>query len=311
MARGVPPLNPLRVFEVVARTGNLTAAGAELDITQSAVSRQIGVLESHLGVQLFRRERYGVSLTPAGRSYAAEISPAFERIVQATDKLVKKTSHGAVRIRTYTTVAAKWLIPLLGGFRERHPHIEVRISNAVADVDFDRDLVDLAIQFGDGRWPEVRCDLLFPDQIEPVCAPAYLSRHAPNPRYPESLLRQRLLVSRYRKADWDDWLQASALAHEARGAETMTFTSTFLAWQAAVDGLGIAMGQTAMLSHEFSSGALVRPFDRPMSRQRAYYLVQPRLQRPPQKVTLFREWLLSVTAPTREQPLALRRPGEE
>ena len=296
MARRIPPLNPLRVFEVVARTENLTLAAHELHVSQSAVSRQIGVLESYLGVELFRRERHGVLLTRAGRSYAEQIVPAFERIAQATDAIIKGTSEGALRVRTYTTFAAKWLIPRLGEFHKLHPTIEIQISNAVPDVDFDRDPVDLAIQFGDGKWPRVQTDLLFHDQVEPVCSPHYLEQHAPNANHPESLLRQRLLVSHYRRSDWDDWLQASNLTNLAKDAEQMSFSSSVLTWQAAVDGLGVAIGQNALLAFEFNAGLLVRPFACPVRSSKAYYLLRPKLQRDSLKVTMFRDWLLASSA---------------
>lgn len=296
MARRIPPLNPLRVFEVVARTENLTMAAHELHVTQSAVSRQIGVLETYLGVELFRRERHGVALTRAGHSYAEQVVPAFKSIADATESLIKGTRQGALRVRTYTTFAAKWLIPRLGEFRQLHPHIEVRISNAVPDVDFDRDPADVAVQFGDGNWPRVQTDLLFFDQIEPVCSPQYLALHAPNPKYPESLLRQRLLISHYRRSDWEDWLSATHMTALSRDAEQMTFSSSVLTWQAAIEGLGMAIGQNALLAHEFSAGQLVRPYERPIHSNKAYYLVRPKLQRESRKVSVFRDWLLATCA---------------
>lgn len=303
MSRRIPPLNPLRVFEVAARTQNLTLAAEELHVTQSAASRQIVVLESYLGVQLFRRERHGVTLTRAGARYAAQVLPAFEMIAEATKDLTKGTSQGPLRVRTYTTFAAKWLIPRLAEFRALHPSIEVRISNDVPDVDFDRDPVDVAIQFGDGQWKGVQTDLMFHDEIEPVCSPRFLTTHAPETKYPHSLLRQRLLVSRYRRSDWDEWLRASDLVDEAAQAERMDFGSTLLSWQAAADGLGTAIGQTELLSGEFASGHLVRPFAKPLLSSRAYYLVRPQAQRETHKVSVFRDWLLSVCASvlTRQQ----------
>lgn len=310
MVRRIPPLNPLHVFEVVARTENLTAAAQQLHVTQSAVSRQIGVLESYLGVQLFRRERHGVSLTRVGQGYADQILPAFEAIADATDALTQSSRQGALRVRTYTTFAAKWLIPKLGEFRAQHPNIEVRISSGVPDVDFDRDPVDVAIQFGNGRWPHVQTDLLFRDEIEPVCSPSFLARHAPNPRYPESLLRQRLLVSHYRRTDWDVWLQAMDLGEPAQQSEHMTFGSTILCWQAAVESLGMAIGQNALLAAEFSSGQLVRPFDKPLLREPAYYLVRPQRQRETRKVQVFRDWLLQASEPMRRRQAEAREvPG--
>lgn len=298
MARRIPPLNPLRVFETVARTENLTGAAHELHVTQSAVSRQIAVLESYLGVELLRRQRHGVSLTRVGRAYADQIVPAFATIASATEDLFKDTNQGALRLRTYTTFAAKWLIPRLPDFHTRHPGIEVRISTAVPDVDFDRDPVDMAIQLGDGRWPNVQADLLFPDQIEPVCSPRFLAQHAPDRQHPESLLRQRLLVAHYRRNDWDDWLAASGLKEMSADSGRMSFNSTVLTLQAAVHGLGIAIGQTRLLASEFDSGLLLRPFAqtrwKPLRFERAYYLLRPQHQRETRKTRAFREWLLQA-----------------
>lgn len=296
MARRIPPLNPLRVFEVVARTQNLTTAAQELHVTQSAVSRQIGTLESYLGVELFKRERHGVVLTRVGQSFASEIVPAFDSIANATERLVKGTSQGALRVRTYTTFAAKWLIPRLPDFKRLHPNIDVRITTAVPDVDFARDPVDVAIQYGDGRWPRTQTDLLFLDEIEPVCSPGFLAEHAADPRHPEQVLGQRLLVSHYRRTDWDDWLSATGLAACAEAAERMSFSSSVLTWQAAKDGLGIAMGQTALLRPELESGQLVCPLGRPLQRDKGHYLVRPEVQRASKKVTAFREWLLESAA---------------
>lgn len=293
MARRIPPLNPLRVFEVVARTLNLTAAARELNVTQSAVSRQIGTLESYLGVELFRRERHGVVLTRVGQTYAEQILPAFDAIALATDRLTKATGHGSLRVRTYTTFAAKWLIPRLPAFKQAHPGIDVRIVTAVPDVDFDRDGVDLAIQFGNGQWSRAEADLLFIDEIEPVCTPAYLKQHG-GIRQRQKLLAGPLLVSQFRRGDWDDWLGAQGLADNAAGGERMYFSSSVLTWQAAMDGLGMAIGQRALLAQELKSGQLVRPFALPLQRDSGHYLVRPSVQRESRKVTVFRDWILQA-----------------
>lgn len=300
MARRIPPLNPLRVFEVVARTQNLTAAARELHVSQSAVSRQIGVLETYLGFELFRRERHGVVPTRIGSSYAEQIVPAFDAIATATEKLTKSTSQGSLRVRTYTTFVAKWLIPRLPDFNLKYPDIEVRISNAVPDVDFDRDAVDVAIQFGEGNWPRVHTDLLFHDEIEPVCSPAYLKRVV-RKQSPETLLQKRLLVSQYRRSDWEDWLHANDFRDQTANAERMSFSSSILTWQAALDGLGVAIGQTALLLPELESGQLVRPFNRPLRRSKSHYLVRPKVQRESRKVIAFRDWLLECAAQTDQQ----------
>lgn len=293
--RKIPPLNPLRVFEVVARTQNLTQAAAELNVTQSAVSRQLAALETYLGIELVKRERYGVTLTRAGKAYAEALIPAFAAIAEATAKLTSGRSQNLLRVKTYTTFAAKWLIPRLEDFHRLHPEVKVRITNAVPDVDFDKDAVDVAIQFGEGKWPGVETDLLFFDEIEPVCSPAFLKKYAPNPRFPSSLLRQCQLISRYRRNDFRDWLAHTGLAEEAQAADEMTFSTSVLTWQAAVDGLGLAIGQNALLRKEFEAGDLVRPFKQPFRTGKGYYLLRPRLQRESRKVTVFRDWLLAST----------------
>jgi LysR family glycine cleavage system transcriptional activator len=298
MVRRIPPLNPLRVFETVARTENLTVAAQELHVTQSAVSRQIAVLESYLGVELLRRQRHGVSLTRTGRVYADQIVPAFSAIASATQDLFKDSNHGALRLRTYTTFAAKWLIPRLPDFYKRHPGIEVLISTAVPDVDFDRDPVDMSIQFGNGNWPHIQADLLFPDQLEPVCSPHFLAQHAPDRQHPESLLRQCLLVSKYRREDWEDWLVSTGLKEMCGENVRMSFNSSVLTLQAALHGLGIAMGQPRLLEAELETGLLVRPFAqsrwKPLRLDRAYYLLCPQHQRETSKTTAFRDWLLTT-----------------
>lgn len=300
MSRHLPPLNPLSVFEVVARTRNLTAAASELHVTQSAVSQQIAVLENYLGAELFTRERHGVALTPKGKIYAEQIVPAFEAISAATSALMATSMQGALRIRTYTTFAGKWLVPRLHDFKRRYPDIEVKISTATPEVDFNRDAVDVAIQFGDGDWPSFQADLLFLDEIEPVCSPKYLKEVGFDPAHPERLLQHRLLESHYRRTDWSDWLSGTGLSEWAMSAERMTFNTSLLTWQAAVDGLGIAMGQNALLTLELDAGQLVRPFNRPVQRNKGHFLVRPKVQRESRKVMVFRDWLLESVRPVQE-----------
>jgi len=292
----LPPLNPLKVFHVVARTRNLTRAAQELNISQSAVSKQLQVLESYLGIELFRRERHGIVLTQAGLRYADEISPAIEAIAGATTEIMRSGSDRKLRIQTYTTFAAKWLIPRLACFNQRHPDISVVITNSVNDVDFDRDMVDLAIQMGNGAWPGKEVDFLFEDVIEPVCSPEFFQRHAPEAQYPQALLRTRLLISHYRPKDWSTWGRLCRYEQELEHTESMRFSSSVLTWQAAMDGLGIAIGQTALLVDDLQSRKLVSPFELPVRTGASYYLVRPQLQRQSSKVTAFRDWMLEQIA---------------
>jgi LysR family glycine cleavage system transcriptional activator len=290
----MPPLNALRVFAVAARTSNLSAAAQQLHVSQSAVTRHIATLESFLGESLFVRQRHGVSLTPSGRVYARAVLPSLDRIARATETMLGRSEPTTLAVLAYTTFSAKWLIPRLPDFLARHPGFELKIVNSGVDVDFARDPVDVAIQFGEGRWSGVRADRLLADELEPVCSPVWLEGAAGSGALPQALLTRRLLVSEPRNTDWPEWLAFTGQARAAAKAERMSFSSYVLAWQAAVDGLGLAIGYTRLLSAELGSGRLVRPFSMPLRRRKAYWLVRPGRGREPKKTAMFREWLLET-----------------
>lgn len=288
----MPPLNPLKVFEVVARASNLTAAAHELRVSQSAVSRQIVVLEEYLGVQLFTRERVGVRLTEVGEAYARRIRPALEEISMATKFITQKYADNIIRLRTYTTLTARWLIPRLPRFKEQYPDVEVMITNSTAPLDFGTEQCDLAIVLGDGNWRDAEATLLLEDVIEPVCSPAFLEASQRGVPLAEILRSKPLLVSKYRKNDWPTWLQHAGMSELFDRAEKMIFSSSILTWQAAMDGLGIAIGQQYMLDADIKARRLVRPFANPLRTGKGHYLVSPSLQRYSNKVSAFKDWLV-------------------
>lgn len=302
MGRRIPPLNALHTFEVVARTGSLTAAAAQLHVTQSAVSRQVAALEQYFGVALFTRERLGVVLTPAGQRYAEQIVPAFESIASATQVLRQRPDSEVLRVGTYSTLAAKWLIPKLPQFLAQHPGKDVRIHRLVPCVNFERDPVDVAIQLADEAVQQqagMRADRLFPELLEPVCSPAFLARHAGDADHARglpALLSQRLLVSKYHPRDWQEWLAGSGLQAAAEQAERMEFNASMLTWQAAVHGLGLALGQAHLLEEELDAGQLVRPFGRAVQTARSYWLLRPRKPGRHVLAKVFRQWLLERAA---------------
>ena len=198
MSVSLPPLNPLRTFDVAARHSSFSGAANELSVTQAAVSRQIGLLEHVLNVRLFHREKAGVRLTSAGLRFHQEVAPAFALIASATARLTAEQKGEPLRLRVYTTFAAKWLIPRLQSFHAAYPHIQIKISNAVAPVDFEIEELDLAIQFGAGSWPGTESEKLFDDVLQPVCSPSLAAKL----RKPDDLKRFQLLHSHYRRADW-------------------------------------------------------------------------------------------------------------
>jgi LysR family glycine cleavage system transcriptional activator len=284
----IPPLNPLRVFEVAARLESFTAAAAELGVTQSAVSRQIATLEGSLRTQLFSRERHGVLLTKQGRIYRDGISPAFAMISAASSALTNPQAE-PLRLRIYTTFAAKWLIKRLPKFQKTHPAINVQLSASVDNVNFAHDDIDLAIQFGRGDWRSAEKRLLIRDVIQPVCSPRLLRRH-PELQSIQGLRRQHLLHSHYRRKDWADWLAAADRA-DLLAAGTL-YPNSMLAYEAAMEGLGVAMGQMFLLRDDIAAGALVPLFDRPLTRPLAYYALWRKGAVQNRKAAKFLKWLM-------------------
>ncbi|MGP4689241.1 transcriptional regulator GcvA [Agrobacterium pusense] len=287
---GMPPLNPLYVFEVAARHGGFGKAAQELNVTQSAVSRQISVLESYLGVRLFHRERTGSKLTEAGEEFAAEIAEPFAKLAAASHRLVERKPNSPLKLRAYATFASRWLIPRLSNFHKRYPKIQITVSNTVKPVDFSRETVEIAIQVGNGNWPGMNAIHLFDDVIQPVASPALLKRTPLNT--PADLLKHARLHSYYRRRDWADWFAAAGVdLPDDRGT---VFESSNLTYQAAIEGLGVAIGQKALLGEELASGKLVALFDS-VKRPLAYYLVWPMDRPESRKLQSFRDWLLEET----------------
>jgi LysR family glycine cleavage system transcriptional activator len=287
MSRRIPPLNPLHVFEVAARSGGFSRAASELNVTQSAVSRQIAVLESYLGVRLFHRERQGASLTEAGAAYAAEIQEPFTKIAAATAKLIDQKATETLHVRAYATFAAKWLIRRLPDFHARYPRINIRLSNTVKPIDFSRETVDVGIQLGLGNWPGTHSVQLLPDVIQPICSPALAATIWDDVA---KLRSSPLLHSYYRRRDWSDWLQARGIddVDDGRG---MVFESSVLTYQAAAEGLGVAMGQVSLLDEEIGSGRLVALFGPPVTRELGYHAVWPAGRPLTRRIELFLAWL--------------------
>ncbi|MBO9513882.1 MAG: LysR family transcriptional regulator [Variovorax sp.] len=289
----LPPLNPLHVFSVVARCSNLVKAAEELGVTQSAVSRQISGLEQHFGCKLFRRTRYGLDLLPVAEVFAQKVTAAFDAIGSAAHGLQVALSHAeqTITIKTYTSLAASWLIPRLPDFCKRHPNIKIVIKTGAKSIDFGKNEGDLSIQILNRQTKDAHATLLYQDVIEPVCSPEFLRRHAPNPKYPSSLLRQTVIASEYRQFEWETWNEHSGFGDDYAPASVMNFGNALLGWDAAARGIGIAMGQTKLLADKIASGQLVTPFDAPVNTQKSYFVVLPK-DNVKEGAVLFREWLL-------------------
>ena len=300
MSARLPSLNGLRAFEAAARHMSFTLAASELNVTQTAISHQIRRLEEELGIRLFIRQNRSLSLTPQAKEYLPGIRAAFNDLRLATDRLLRKDDDNVLTVSTLASLAAKWLLPRISDFQEKHPGIDVRITTSTALVDFKRDGVDAAIRYGRGQWRGLRADWLLADKMFPVCNPALLRGKKPL-RKPEDLADHVLLHSSSGyDDDWRLWLTAAGLPTDLSKQPGVTFDLIFMTIQAAIDGLGVAMGRTSYVQHDITKGHLVVPFEIQLPVDAGFYLVSPEARADSPKLSAFRKWLMEAVRATPE-----------
>ncbi|MBR0949249.1 transcriptional regulator GcvA [Bradyrhizobium canariense] len=295
MTARLPSLNGLRAFEAAARHLSFTLAAAELNVTQTAISHQIRRLEEELGIRLFVRQNRALALTPEARDYLPGVRAAFNDLRLATDRLLRKDDDKVLTVSTLASLAAKWLLPRLTDFQEHHPGIDVRITTSTSLVDFQRDNVDAAIRYGRGQWPGLRADWLMADELFPVCSPSLLRGDKPL-RCPEDLKSHMLLhTSNANSDDWRLWLTAAGQPADIARQPGITFDMIFMTIQAAIDGIGVAMGRTSYVQDDIAKGRLVVPFKIALPADAGFYLVAPEGRREAPKLTAFRDWMIAAT----------------
>jgi LysR family transcriptional regulator, glycine cleavage system transcriptional activator len=289
----LPSLKALRTFEAAARHLSFTRAADELGVTQTAVSHQIKTLEARLNTLLFHRSNNSLVLTPKGEEYFQSLYQAFELVSRATERLLHNPAKDTITVGVMATFAVRWLIPRLSIFKKRHPDIEiaVRLLPNVGTSDFARDRLDFIIRAGSG-WPEYDCLKLVPITIVPVCSPNLLHASVPL-RTPADLANHTLLrVSSAAVDEWRLWFQSVGVS-QIESDRGPIFDSYTLAWQAASEGLGVAMGRMPLVAGDLEAGRLVRPFSREVVTGRAWYLLMQKGGAENRKLAAFRDWMLA------------------
>lgn len=288
MDRHLPPLNPLRMFEAAARLGSLTLAARELGVSQVAVSRQVRVLEQYLNVALFERSHRAIRLTHAGQALLDGTGHAFDEISASIGRVSLRGRQDVLRIQSYTTFSQRWLIPRLPIFHRDYPGIEIRLTSSTGPVDFTSGHIDAAIRSGRGENDSVSADLLATIELLPVCTSGL--RDTVQLREPDDLRRCTLLYSLVRENDWAAWLSANCRA-DLQPAHGIKFESSALAYEAALQGLGVAMGIRVLVEQNLREGALVAPFPHSHVLTDAYYLLRPKHRSQSLALQRFHAWI--------------------
>ncbi|MEO6852974.1 MAG: LysR substrate-binding domain-containing protein [Rhodoferax sp.] len=297
--RRLPPLNMLRAFEAAARCESVTLAAQELHVTQSAVSHQIKALETWLGVPLVQRSGRGLGLTAEGAAYLPSLRSAFDLVAQATARIAQPTRRNTLSVNSMASLSAQWLIPRLAAFCAEVPDVDVQLSTTVKAFDFDPAAFDVSIRcmydieraelLRKDKWQGVQMEAFLPESLTPLCSPQ-LAHGTLALQTPRDLGQHTLLQSRSTPLFWQDWL-AAAGEPQLRPANTLTFDHTHLAVQAAIQGMGVALGNPHQLRDVLDGGLLVRPFpELEIDLKNVYWIRPPHAAQNPQALAFCR-WL--------------------
>ena len=281
-----PSLTALRAFEATARLEGFSAAARVLNVTHAAVAQQVRALEEELGAELVYREGRRMSLTATGAKLATALSESFRNIEAAVNE-VKAVQPGApLRVTMTPAFAAQWLMPRLGAFWADHPDVPLSLHPDKRVNDLRRDGLDLAIRFGDGKWPGVTAEYLTSAHYIIVGAPELLGG------------RKELTKAEMSAMPWvieQDWPEAMAwLRGFGLKPDVMQITyipTEELALSAARQGYGLHVESAALVEEDLQYGDLIA-LGELKDDSLAYYLVtRPGPQKPELKT--FVKWLKS------------------
>ena len=288
MALRLPPLSGLRLFEAAARCGSFKRAALELKLTPGALSHGINSLEQWLDVELFERNRRGVVLSPAGSEYLPPISEALSTIATATLRLPSRRFEERLSISAPSLFTYKLLLPRMRKFREMYPKMVVTVEASRQIVQLPSDQYDVAIRNSREPWPKLSCDLLGRIKFVPVGAPDYVRELTHGGTLDWS--RATLIHTAAASEDWETWCSRSQT--DTSSARKFVVSSGQLALEAAVDGVGLAIGRLPIVDDDIAAGRLTIAVDHVVPVMSGYWLVKPPGTELRREIVAFRNWLL-------------------
>lgn len=286
--RLLPPMGAIHAFVEAAATENFSAAGARLGLSQSAISRQIAVIEAMAGTALFERRGRRVVLNAAGRRVHAALVPALDQIAGAMRSV--RAQGRELTIATLPGFAMRWLAPRLPQLSARHPDLIVNLTVRIDPFDLTREGFDAAIHFGAADWPDAEHHFLFEEEQVAVAAPGWAAAHGLT--RPEQVVDMPLLFQSLRLSAWNDWLESQGIsASRLSGAR---FDQFMILAQAAAAGAGLALVPRFLIEPELAAGTLVEVFAHRLKSRSAYWLVHAKGPGSP-ALSRFRDWLIDQT----------------
>ncbi len=284
----LPPLQTLQTFLLVAETGSFTLAAEQLNLSQSAISRQIRQLELYFGCTLLERHTRKVALSAQGQALLPLVEGLLAGFKSSVESL--RSQSRTLTARMTPTFARKWLLPRLPQLRDAYPDLNINIDTAwFVRPAFGAGDVDVLITYGNGVAPGMEVVPLLEEHMTPMCAPALLDMLG-EPATFENLSQCTLLHADTRHSAWTTWLQAEG-QYDFKASRHQVFDTHDFALTAAASGLGVVMGDMSFSIEDRRRGELVTPFRRVVSTGYGYYAYYPARDDARRKVADFIGWL--------------------
>ncbi|MEI3854061.1 MULTISPECIES: LysR substrate-binding domain-containing protein [unclassified Ensifer] len=290
----LPPMAALRCFEAAARFESFSRAADALHLTHGAISRAVRLVEDELGVALFERRSRRVFLTDAGRKLATAVREGFSLVEAAVREIREEVRVPALVVSCEPTLLMRWLIPRLPDFQGRHPDVPVHLVAGGGPVTLGRG-IDLAIRRNDFlQTGAVHATPLFRERTGPVCRVDKVASFFDRPdadRLPELRADAVLLHSHSRPDAWETWARLADC--HTFGRRSQSFEHFYISLQAAVAGIGVAIGPWQLVRDDIASGILAAPLEFNEDGT-AYQLLAPAAIFEGSAHAKLRDWLLEV-----------------
>ena len=292
MSRKLPPLTAIRAFEAAARHESYVKASKELCVTPTAISQQVAQLEDHLEVKLFVRMANSLKLTSAGRTFLPELTNGLDSLANAAAKVRKERLAGTVNVGVLPAMAVHWLIPNLQRFSCEFPDLNLSIHTS-PDLEISAEDLDLKVRYFDGKSSKYYCRFLMDEHVFPVCSPKLLNKTNLNSL---SDIKQFPLIHDIdgrRSQPWLGWQQWLG-DFDIERHPGFEFRDSLSVMHAAINGLGVALGRSALIGDLLSNGQLIAPLKNRQPAGFSYYIEvhNDRIDEPEIRAVI--DWLLGL-----------------
>ncbi|WP_170350826.1 LysR substrate-binding domain-containing protein [Ruegeria atlantica] len=292
MMENLRHLRALQAFDETATHSSLTKAAGVLNVTHGAISRQIKLLELHLGVTLFHRRPNGVELTKAGERLHQSTRGAFSALQLGVMEVKRLHHRQSITVSLSTSLALKWLVPLLSSFQQEHPGIALLLDTNDAFADFDTSEVDVALRFGEPGWDGLYHEQIRQEELVVVAAPS-LVENTQLPMRATDITDLPLLHDAF-NIGWESWAAQVGLNADQINSQSIKYVDSAVLLEAAIDGQGVALARHLLAARDLEFGRLIRLDESHVPLDRGLYFVCRPSDQDRVSVRIFKKWLLSI-----------------